>query len=67
MCRMTVRLAALALLVAATTALAAPPRTLPDGKLPNDVRLQPPKDLDGYFPLSVPKDRTCRTPPISPV
>ena len=28
-----------------------PPRALPAGKLPNDGRLQPLKDLDGYFPF----------------
>lgn len=27
------------------------PRVLPKGKLPNDSRLQPPKDLNGYFPF----------------
>jgi dienelactone hydrolase len=27
---------------------------LPEGKLPNDVRLQPLKDLDGYFPFTPP-------------
>ncbi|HVX14933.1 MAG TPA: acetylxylan esterase [Pirellulales bacterium] len=30
------------------------PRALPAGKLPADKRLDPPKDLDGYFPLEVP-------------
>ena len=32
------------------------PRVLPEGKQPNDIRLQPLKDLDGYFPF---------TPPVS--
>ncbi len=32
----------------------AAPRVLPDGQLPNDIRLQPPKDLDGYFPFKPP-------------
>lgn len=27
------------------------PRALPAGERPNDQRLQPPKDLDGYFPF----------------
>ena len=27
-------------------------RVLPQGQLPNDIRLQPPKDLDGYFPFT---------------
>ena len=31
------------------------PRVLPPGAVPNDVRLQPLKDLDGYFPFAVPK------------
>jgi dienelactone hydrolase len=29
-----------------------PPRVLPQGKLPNDRRLEPLKDLDGYFPFT---------------
>ncbi|MFN0050783.1 MAG: alpha/beta hydrolase family protein, partial [Planctomycetales bacterium] len=33
------------------------PRALPAGTLPADVRLQPPKDLNGYFPLAVPKTK----------
>ena len=31
---------------------AAGPRVLPAGKLPDDARLDPPKDLDGYFPFT---------------
>ncbi len=30
------------------------PRVLAKGQLPNDARLQPPKDLDGYFPFTPP-------------
>ena len=45
------------LLLAATLAVAAPPRVLPEGKLPSDVRLTAPKELEGYFPLAVPKSR----------
>lgn len=30
------------------------PRVLPAGQVPNDVRLQPLKDLDGYFPFDPP-------------
>jgi dienelactone hydrolase len=30
------------------------PRVLPAGQLPKDIRLQPLKDLDGYFPFAVP-------------
>ena len=38
-------------------ATAAIPRALPAGALPNDVRLQPLKDLDGYFPFTPPKSK----------
>jgi len=31
------------------------PRALPAGTLPQDTRLQPPKDLNGYFPFQPPK------------
>src|SRR5213083_2369200 len=45
----------LALSIAATADLAAAvPRVLPEGKLPNDIRLEPLKDLDGYFPFTPP-------------
>ena len=33
---------------------AAAPRALPEGRVPDDIRLMPPKDLDGYFPFEVP-------------
>jgi len=39
------------------SANAAAPRVLPEGKQPSDARLQPPKDLNGYFPLTVPKSK----------
>jgi len=32
----------------------APPRVLPEGRVPADARLAPPKDLDGSFPFDVP-------------
>ena len=35
-------------------AIAAGPRALPEGQRPEDARLQPPKDLDGYFPFQPP-------------
>src|SRR5687768_9795694 len=41
----------------ASTALAAAPRALPEGKQPSDARLAPPKDLNAYFPLAVPKSK----------
>ena len=34
---------------------AEPPRVLPPGEVPKDIRLGPLKDLDGYFPFSPPK------------
>ncbi|MGD9721771.1 MAG: acetylxylan esterase [Pirellulales bacterium] len=43
-------LAALVALVA-NEAVAAGPRVLPPGQLPNDARLGPLKDLNGYFPF----------------
>lgn len=35
----------------------AAPRVLPEGKLPNDARLEPLKDLDGYFPFTPPRSK----------
>ena len=40
-----------------TSLFAAGPRVLPEGSLPKDVRLQPLKDLNGYFPFVVPKSK----------
>jgi len=48
-------LLSLFLYVAASRAEA--PRALPAGKLPNDVRLQPLKDLEGYFPFTPPASK----------
>jgi dienelactone hydrolase len=33
------------------------PRVLPAGTLPNDIRLKPLKDLDGYFPFTPPTSK----------
>jgi hypothetical protein len=33
------------------------PRVFPPGTLPKDKRLEPPKDLDGYFPFAVPDSK----------
>jgi dienelactone hydrolase len=41
---------------------AAETRVLPPGKLPNDVRLADPKDLDGYFPFTVPASAEAWAP-----
>ncbi|MBS0267160.1 MAG: acetylxylan esterase [Planctomycetes bacterium] len=38
-------------------AQAAAPRAFPAGTVPQDSRLQPLKDLDGYFPFVVPKSK----------
>jgi hypothetical protein len=50
------RLAIVASLIASPV-FAASPRVLSEGKQPSDVRLQPPKDLNGYFPLKVPESK----------
>ena len=42
---------------AAAPAEAAAPRVLPEGQVPHDGRLEPLKDLDGYFPFHPPKTR----------
>ena len=47
---------ALCLLAAASVAGPAP-RVLPDARQPDDARLQPLKDLDGYFPFKPPASR----------
>lgn len=41
----------------AAIALLALPAVLHAGALPNDARLKPPKDLNGYFPFSPPKSK----------
>lgn len=46
-----------AFLAASSLATAAVPRALPEGQLPNDVRLAPPKDLNGYFPFTPAKSK----------
>jgi len=55
--RLLQAVAALAFLLNAIPAVAQAPRVLPEGTLPNDVRLQPLKDLDGYFPF-----HACESP-----
>src|ERR1043165_6151852 len=45
------------MLLAAAAANSAASRALPEGKLPDDKRLEPLKDLDGYFPFTVPKSK----------
>ena len=46
-------------LVFSHSAFAAGPRVLPEGKLPDDSRLAPPKDLDGYFPFTPPTSKAA--------
>ena len=50
-------LLALCVLSASTLFAADAPRVLPAASLPDDVRLQPLKDLDGYFPWSPPDSK----------
>src|SRR5690348_10170898 len=45
------------LLLLSATALAAAPRVSDEGKLPDDRRLGPLKDLDGYFPFTPSKTK----------
>ncbi|HRI14627.1 MAG TPA: acetylxylan esterase [Verrucomicrobiota bacterium] len=40
---------------------AAAPKALPAGQLPDDARLKPPKDLDGYFPFDPPASAAAWT------
>src|SRR5688572_29339410 len=47
---------ALAIVAAGPRTFAAP-RVLPEGQRPNDSRLEPLKDLDGYFPFTPPKSK----------
>src|SRR5260221_3109461 len=62
---MTIRLSSiirpwLAFLIITFPSLAgAAPRVLPEGKLPNDSRLAPLKDLDGYFPFTPPASKSA--------
>src|SRR5690242_6626377 len=44
-------------LTSLSTVRADVPRVLPAGTLPDDARLAPPKNLDGYFPFAVPKSK----------
>lgn len=72
--RLAARLAfvASAIIVIATgvglrSARADAPRALPNGSVPNDVRLEPPKDLDGYFPFqpaASPEEWSKRADPL---
>lgn len=56
-CRLGIWAAISAAVIATSPARAAAPRDLPAGQLPADHRLQPLKDLDGYFPFHPPANR----------
>jgi dienelactone hydrolase len=45
------------ILTAVNTSAAESPRVLPSGQMPKDVRLDPLKDLDGYFPFTPAKSQ----------
>jgi len=52
-------LAGAAVLLTALSAPAAAPRLFAPGVLPDDIRLQAPKDLDGYFPFTPATDKAA--------
>ncbi|MFM7213795.1 MAG: alpha/beta hydrolase family protein, partial [Verrucomicrobiota bacterium] len=47
---------ALTLFLASAEGRTGPPRALPSGQRPDDIRLSPPRDLNGYFPFDPPTD-----------
>src|SRR5258708_4902083 len=55
--RPTLRLFLASSILAAAAVAAPTQRVLPEGKLPNDRRLEPLKDLDGYFPFAPPASK----------
>lgn len=60
--RLTFPVAAALLLAVHAAATAAGPRVLPPGERPKDRRLEPLKDLDGYFPFQPPDTREAWAP-----
>jgi hypothetical protein len=56
-CRRSLSIAIAACLLLASSVTAAGPRALPAGVFPNDSRLKPLKDLDGYFPFTPPNSQ----------
>src|ERR1051325_2143311 len=46
-------------LLSAVSVPAAGPRALPEGARPDDIRLEPLKDLDGYFPFTPPASKAA--------
>src|ERR1041385_1539014 len=55
----TIRLLLSPFLLSALAVPAAGPRALPEGARPDDIRPEPLKDLDGYFPFTVPKSKAA--------
>ncbi len=53
----TAGMAAVLWAMLAASSAAGAPRVLPEGELPKDVRLEPLKDLDGYFPFVPPASK----------
>ena len=47
------------LIAGAPTAFADDVRVYKEGQQPNDIRLQAPKDLNGYFPFEVPAGKAA--------
>src|SRR4029079_2509654 len=56
-CRRSLVAAIAIVLLSVSTLPAAGPRALSQGTLPNDSRLGPLKDLDGYFPFAPPQTK----------
>src|SRR2546426_4747848 len=55
----TIRLCLPLSIAASAEVAAAAPRVLPEGNLPNGIRLEPLKDLDGYFPFAPPASKAA--------
>ena len=55
----TLRLLLVLVLTSGSTVFADGPRVLPAGRLPDDHRLEPLKDLDGYFPFTPPSSKAA--------
>ena len=55
----TIRLLLSPFLLSAVAVPAAGPRALPEGARPDDIRLEPLKDLDGYFPFTPPASKAA--------
>src|SRR3989454_10697763 len=56
---LTIRLFLPLSIAASAEVAAAAPRVLPEGNLPNGIRVEPLKDLDGYFPFVPPASKAA--------